>query len=108
MTKDFPHIVKGTGSEIAGAFTDAWESSPYSDAYLAALAAAAIDGMKLGRGAGSDFLGISFSSLDKVGHDFGSESHEVQDVLIRLDRRDGRRCSTSSIAKSARAITWWR
>ena len=72
-----------------GAFTDAWESSPYSDAYLAALAATAIDGMKLGRGAGTDFLGISFSSLDKVGHDFGSESHEVQDVLIRLDAEMG-------------------
>ncbi len=89
VTKDFPHIVKGTGAEIGGAFTDAWESSPYSDAYLAALAAAAIDGMTLGRGAGTDFLGISFSSLDKVGHDFGSESHEVQDVLIRLDAEMG-------------------
>ena len=89
VTKDFPHIVKGDGSEIGGAFTDAWESSPYSDAYLAALAATALDGMKLGRGAGTDFLSISFSSLDKVGHDFGSESHEVQDVLIRLDAEMG-------------------
>ena len=89
VTKDFPHIVKGDGSEIGGAFTDAWESSPYSDAYLAGLAAAAIDGLKLGRGAGLDFLGISFSSLDKVGHDFGPDSHEVQDVLIHLDRELG-------------------
>ncbi len=89
VTKDFPHIVKGDGSEIGGAFTDAWESSPYSDAYLAGLAAAALDGMKLGRGAGADFLGISFSSLDKVGHDFGPDSHEVQDVLIHLDRELG-------------------
>lgn len=89
VTKDFPHIVKGDGTEVDGAFTDAWESSPYSDAYLAGLAAAALDGMTLGRGPGTDFLAISFSALDKVGHDFGSESHEVQDVLIHLDREMG-------------------
>lgn len=85
ITKDFPHIVQGDGSEVGGAFTDAWESSPYSDAYLAGLAGAALDGLKLGRGAGSDFLALSFSSLDKVGHDFGPDSHEVQDVLVHLD-----------------------
>jgi predicted AlkP superfamily pyrophosphatase or phosphodiesterase len=89
VTKDFPHIVKGTGAEVGGAFTDAWESSPYSDAYLAGLAGAALDGLKLGRGAGTDYLGISFSALDKVGHDFGQDSHEVQDVLIHLDRELG-------------------
>lgn len=89
ITKDFPHIVKGDGSEVGGAFTDAWESSPYSDAYLAGLAGAALDGLKLGRGAATDYLGISFSALDKVGHDFGPDAHELQDVLIHLDREIG-------------------
>jgi predicted AlkP superfamily pyrophosphatase or phosphodiesterase len=85
ITKTFPHIVKGDGTEIAGAFTDAWESSPHSDAYLAGLAGAALDALKLGRGPAVDYLGISFSALDKVGHDFGQDSHEVQDVMVRLD-----------------------
>lgn len=89
VTKDFPHLVKGDGSEVAGAFTDAWESSPYSDAYLAGLAGAALDALELGRGAGTDYLAISFSALDKVGHDFGQDSHEVQDVMIHLDRELG-------------------
>ncbi len=89
ITKDFPHIVKGDGTEVDGAFTDAWESSPHSDAYLAGLAGAALDGLKLGRAAGTDFLGLSFSALDKVGHDFGPDSHEVQDTLIHLDRELG-------------------
>ena len=89
VTKEFPHTVKGTGEEIGGAFTDAWESSPFSDAYLAALANEAIDAMKLGRGPATDFLAISFSSLDKVGHDFGPDSHETQDVLVHLDRQLG-------------------
>jgi len=88
-TFEFPHTVQGRGNEVGGAFTDAWESSPYSDAYLNALAMTAIDGMKLGRGAATDYLGISYSALDKVGHDFGPDSHEVQDVLIRLDAELG-------------------
>ncbi|HWI20930.1 MAG TPA: alkaline phosphatase family protein [Vicinamibacterales bacterium] len=88
-TSEFPHIVQGRGNEVGGAFTDAWESSPYSDAYLNALAMAAIDGMKLGRGPATDFIGISFSALDKVGHDFGPDSHESQDVLIHLDQQLG-------------------
>ena len=89
VTKEFPHTVKGTGDEVGGAFTDAWESSPFSDEYLNALAMTSIDAMKLGRGAATDFLGIGFSALDKVGHDFGPESHETQDILIHLDTQLG-------------------
>ena len=89
VTDRFPHTVKGTGAEVGGAFTDAWESSPFSDEYLANLATTAIDALKLGRGAGTDFLGVSFSALDKVGHDFGPDSHEAQDVLVHLDRHLG-------------------
>src|SRR5262249_55434186 len=37
----------------------------------------------------TNLLAISFSALDKVGHDFGPNSHEIQDVLIRLDRTLG-------------------
>jgi predicted AlkP superfamily pyrophosphatase or phosphodiesterase len=89
VTKEFPHVVKGRGDEVGGAFTDAWESSPYSDAYLAALGNAALDTLKLGRGRGTDLLAISYSALDKTGHDFGPDSHEVQDVLIHLDAQIG-------------------
>ena len=89
VTQAFPHIVKGAGSESGGSFTDAWESSPFSDEYLNALAMAAIDGLRLGRGAGTDFLAISFSALDKVGHDFGPDAHETQDTLVHLDAQLG-------------------
>lgn len=89
VTRQFPHTVKGTGDEVGGAFTDAWESSPFSDEYLGALARLSIDELKLGAGAATDFLAISYSALDKVGHDFGPDSHEVQDVLIHLDRELG-------------------
>lgn len=84
---DFPHIVKNRSD--TGVFTDAWESSPFSDAYLNGLAMAALDGLKMGRGPGLDYLSISFSALDKVGHDYGPDSHEVQDVLVHLDAQIG-------------------
>jgi predicted AlkP superfamily pyrophosphatase or phosphodiesterase len=89
VTKQFPHTVKGVGTEVNGAFTDAWESSPFSDEYLNALAITSLDALKLGRGPATDFLAISFSALDKVGHDFGPESHETQDTLIHLDAQLG-------------------
>src|SRR6185295_12936790 len=44
----------------------------------------------LGKGEGVDFLGISFSTMDLIGHAFGPRSHEVQDELVRLDRTLGR------------------
>jgi predicted AlkP superfamily pyrophosphatase or phosphodiesterase len=83
-TRTFPHAFAGS-ADPADAW-EAWESSPRSDAYLGRFGTAAIDALKLGQGAGTDFLGISFSALDLVGHDFGPASHEVQDVLIRLDK----------------------
>lgn len=84
----FPHPFKGEVSDKDA--WAAWESSPHSDRYLGRLATAAVDALKLGQGAGTDFLGVSFSALDLVGHDFGPESHEVQDLMVRLDETIGR------------------
>lgn len=64
--------------------------SPFLDAYLGEMAAAAVDEMHLGTENRTDFLGVSFSSLDSVGHGFGPRSHEVQDMLVRLDITIGR------------------
>ncbi len=63
----------------------AWERSPWSDRYLARLASAAVSALGLGKGPGTDYLSVSFSALDTVGHPYGPRSHEVQDVLARLD-----------------------
>ncbi len=63
-----------------------WERSPLPDETLGRLAQGALTELKLGRGQETDFLDVSFSSLDIVGHAYGPLSHEVQDVLGRLDR----------------------
>ncbi len=83
-SREFPHAIRIGDGRSAESY-DAWETSPYSDTYLGRLGQAAVDALGLGRGPGTDFLAISFSALDLVGHDFGPTSHEVQDLLIRLD-----------------------
>ncbi|MBK5296267.1 MAG: alkaline phosphatase family protein [Vicinamibacteria bacterium] len=82
---EMPHALQPRDGKATTFFYEAWQESPYSDAALGRLASAAIDGMKLGQGSTTDFLAVSFSALDIVGHDFGPRSHEIQDVLLRLD-----------------------
>src|SRR5206468_11446221 len=62
-----------------------WETSPYADTYLTRIAETAVDKLELGARAGTDFLAVSYSSVDYVGHAFGLRSWEIQDVLARLD-----------------------
>jgi predicted AlkP superfamily pyrophosphatase or phosphodiesterase len=84
-TAEFPHLLQPRSGKPTTFFYQAWEESPFADAYIGRLAAAAVEGLKLGKGPATDYLAISFSTLDIVGHDFGPRSHEVQDVLRRLD-----------------------
>jgi predicted AlkP superfamily pyrophosphatase or phosphodiesterase len=81
----FPHPMRGASDTPDASFYALWEQSPFSDAYLGQFAEAALDALKLGQGPGTDYLAVSFSALDLVGHAYGPRSHEVQDVLARLD-----------------------
>jgi predicted AlkP superfamily pyrophosphatase or phosphodiesterase len=84
----FPHSLrgKGEGNDPDPTFYEQWAASPFADAYLTELTKAAIDSLGLGKGGGTDFLGVSYSSLDYVGHAFGPRSREIQDMLVRLDK----------------------
>lgn len=86
----FPHRLGLKGGKPDAGFYARWQRSPFADEYLARMAMAAVDAEKLGQGSAVDFLGVSFSSLDFVGHLYGPRSHEVQDMLVRLDRTIGR------------------
>ncbi len=50
------------------------------------MAKAAIENEKLGADAITDFLAVSFSTPDYLGHQFGPNSVEIEDVYLRLDR----------------------
>jgi predicted AlkP superfamily pyrophosphatase or phosphodiesterase len=84
----FPHPLRGksAGNEPDDTFYFQWSTSPYADTYLTKLAEKAIDQLGLGKGGGIDYLGVSYSSPDYVGHAFGPRSWEVQDAYIRLDK----------------------
>jgi predicted AlkP superfamily pyrophosphatase or phosphodiesterase len=80
----FPHEIRGT----TGSRDDAvalWRASPFSDAYLARMAADLIRAFALGTRDTTDFLGVSFSSSDTVGHPFGAASRELEDTVARQD-----------------------
>ena len=82
----FPYPLR---APLGTAFTARWDASPWSDAYLGDMAASVIE-RQFASGAGTDFLAIGFSALDYIGHNYGPRSHEVQDMLARLDVTVGR------------------
>ena len=60
-------------------------SSAYGNSLITDFTLAALDGEKLGKNASTDFLAVSFSSTDYVGHFFGVNSKEIEDTYLRLD-----------------------
>lgn len=84
----FPHPLRGisASNDPDEAFYGQWSTSPFADTYLTKLAENAVDSLGLGKGGGVDYLGVSYSSPDYVGHAFGPRSREIQDILVRLDQ----------------------
>ncbi|HEY5823458.1 MAG TPA: alkaline phosphatase family protein, partial [Cyclobacteriaceae bacterium] len=60
--------------------------TPFGNDLLAEFATAALEGEELGKDDITDFLAISFSSTDKIGHFMGPNAVEVEDTYLRLDR----------------------
>ena len=60
--------------------------TPFANDYLTEFAKSALDGEKLGQATTTDFLAISYSSTDILGHSVGPTSVELEDMYIRLDR----------------------
>jgi len=61
-------------------------TTPYGNTMTIDLAVAAINGEQLGKGDATDFLAMSLSSTDYIGHQFGVNAVEVEDTYLRLDR----------------------
>jgi predicted AlkP superfamily pyrophosphatase or phosphodiesterase len=60
-------------------------NTPFGNDFLANFAKQAIESENLGKDDITDFLAVSFSSTDYIGHKFGPRSLEVQDAYLRLD-----------------------
>lgn len=78
----FPYDFSASFGEAFGAIG----TSPHGLTITKELALEAIKAENLGRNGQTDFLAVSFSSTDYVGHAFGPYSVETQDMYLRLDR----------------------
>ncbi|QHI36665.1 Calcium-transporting ATPase [Kordia antarctica] len=65
---------------------DILKATAYGNSLTTDFAIAAIKGEQLGQDTDTDFLAVSYSSTDYVGHTFGVNSKEIQDTYIRLDK----------------------
>ncbi|MGW9687277.1 alkaline phosphatase PafA [Flagellimonas sp. 2504JD1-5] len=83
VTPTFPHstpnlLAKDRDFEIL-------KYTPYGNSITVDFALEALQNENLGTDTITDFLAISFSSTDYIGHKFGVNSKEVQDAYLRLD-----------------------
>jgi len=61
-------------------------TSPFGNSLIKDFAIDAVRNENLGNNGAVDFLCVSFSSTDFVGHKFGPNSIEVEDTYLRVDR----------------------
>ena len=79
----FPHEIDKVWDEN-GLFSSL-AATPFGNSILTDFALEAIEKEELGADSTPDFLAISYSSTDYVGHKYGVNSVEVQDTYLRLD-----------------------
>ena len=78
----FPHDILKAYKEDH----DNIRSSPFGNTLTLDFAKAAVDGYALGQRDFTDFLTINCASTDYVGHRYGPNSIEIEDVYLRLDK----------------------
>ncbi|MDX2472160.1 MAG: alkaline phosphatase family protein [Candidatus Krumholzibacteria bacterium] len=81
--RTFPHAFGAADDKY---FTTKLTLSPVGDALTLEFAKTLVLNEKMGQGDVPDYLSISFSSTDYVGHLFGASSLEMEDNIAHLDR----------------------
>ncbi len=83
--KSFPYNYEGNIGKSYGSLA----ATPYGNTIIKELATEAIIHEQLGKDSITDFLAISFSTPDYIGHGYGPNSIEVEDIYLRLDKELG-------------------
>jgi hypothetical protein len=84
-TNTFPHSLAMDDKQAGSKFYNRVYASPFGNELTWAAAQAILEGERLGRDEDVDYLVISFSSNDAVGHLYGPDSQEVLDITLRSD-----------------------
>ncbi|MGE0352888.1 MAG: alkaline phosphatase family protein [Gemmatimonadales bacterium] len=77
----FPHSLPGAPA----ALTQVMKNYPWMDSLTLDLALDGVAATGLGRRDSPDLLSVSLSTTDAIGHNFGPDSRELHDQLLRLD-----------------------
>ncbi len=78
----FPHQL----SLITKSRNSAFKTTPFANTFTFDFAKAVIENEQLGKNSVPDFLTVSISSTDYIGHTFGPNSIEAEDTYLRLDQ----------------------
>jgi predicted AlkP superfamily pyrophosphatase or phosphodiesterase len=86
----FPYVLKDVlvqnKAESKGFYGKLITATPFGNSLTKDFALAAVKGAGLGKDGVTDFLAVSFSSTDIIGHYYGPRSIETEDAYLRLDR----------------------
>ena len=82
----FPYDLKKLSKVSGNKGYDVVKASAIGNEMTTDFAIEAIKNEQLGQNSVTDFLTLSYSSTDYVGHQFGVNSVEIQDTYLRLDR----------------------
>jgi predicted AlkP superfamily pyrophosphatase or phosphodiesterase len=81
----FPHVLPSNIADAVRSFPD----FPWMDEVTLQMALTGLRTLDLGRGPQTDLLAVSLSTTDAVGHRYGTDSRELHDQILRLDRSLG-------------------
>lgn len=79
--RSLPHLLDGEGASLPGQVFQ----TPLIDSFVLEVAGRAVEELELGADDAVDLLAIGLSGCDVVGHGCGPLSHEVTDLLLRVD-----------------------
>lgn len=81
----FPHVLPADSTLAA----DVLRAMPYMDELTLAFALEGVRALRLGASGRTDLLVLSLSTTDAVGHQYGPDSRELHDQVLRVDRALG-------------------
>lgn len=97
----FPHRltddVMDAGSDI--------RITPFIDDITVDFALEGVEALGLGRGPTTDVLAVSLSATDVIGHNYGPDSREIHDQVLRVDRSIGRFLDSLYTLRDSASIT---
>ncbi|HEX8537392.1 MAG TPA: alkaline phosphatase family protein, partial [Cystobacter sp.] len=99
----FPHPLTGGLTAPGPESYSAFAISPLSLDLVVRAAGAALAGEGLGKDEVPDLLAVSFSATDRVYHQYGPNSWEMQDTMFRLDKAVGDLVALAERAAGGRA-----